>query len=389
MPNRQPQTLIFTSLILIGVVGVTVVGLVLANNDPATTSTPPPATLAVETRVITPQESFTLQRTFSGRVQARRQSELGFELAGRLARVWVDEGATVEDGQLIAELDTERLLAQRNELLAARAEAEANLSLAKVTFKRLRGIVDKGGVSRQDLDESRETQRAAEAALSLADQRITTIDIELAKSRLVAPFDATVIARVADEGRVLEAGYPILTLQERTTPEIRIGVAGRTLDRLTPDRIYQVAWRGQTIMARLRALLPLRAATARTVDALFDPLDPPAGMLAGDLVTLTLDSPVRQRGSWLPLSAMAEGDRGLWSVYVAEPLAEPDHVLAATHRIVRRTVDVVYQSGDRVFIKASMNPDQRVVVSGVQRIVPGQPVRLKQDTARPTVIVRD
>jgi hypothetical protein len=56
---------------------------------------------------------------------------------------------------------------------------------------------------------------------------------------------------------------------------------------------------------------------------------------------------------------------------------------------VRRTVDVVYQSGDRVFIKDSMNPDQPVVVSGVQRIVPGQPVRLKQDTARPTVIVRD
>jgi RND family efflux transporter MFP subunit len=345
--------------------------------------------LAVETRLITPQESFTLQRTFTGRVQARRQSELGFELAGRLARVWVDEGATVEAGQLLAELDTERLAAQRNELLAARAEAEANLSLAKVTFERLRGIVDKGGVSRQHLDESREAQRAAEAALSLADQRITTIEIELGKSRLVAPFSATVIARIADEGRVVEAGYPVLTLQERSTPEIRIGVAGRTLDQLIAGNVYKIDWHGQIIAARLRALLPLRAATARTVDALFDPLDPPQGMLAGDIVTLKLDSPIRQRGSWLPLSAMAEGDRGLWSIYVAEPLAKPDNQLAATHRIVRRTVDVVYQSGERVYVKGALNPAQQIVVSGIQRIVPGQPVRLAHNGVNLAEVDRD
>jgi RND family efflux transporter MFP subunit len=290
---------------------------------------------------------------------------------------------TVKAGQLLAELDTERLRAQRNELLAARAEAKANLSLAKVTFKRLRGIVDKGGVSHQDLDESREAQRAAEAALSLADQRIRTIDIELTKSRLVAPFAATVIARDADEGRVLETGYPILTLQEHTTPEIRIGVAGRTLERLTPGRVYPITWHDQTIAARLRALLPLRAATARTVDALFDPLDPPQGMLPGDLVTLALDSLIKERGSWLPLSAMAEGDRGLWSIYVAEPLAKPDQVLEATHRIVRYTVDVVYQSGEHVFVKDALNRDQRVLVSGVQRIVPGQAVRLTADNSSP------
>jgi RND family efflux transporter MFP subunit len=379
MSNRKTQSLIFISLILTGAFAAKIAGLVPAISDPVPTSTPPPAAVAVETHLITPQERFTLQRTFSGRVQARRQSELGFESAGRLARVWVDEGATVEAGQLLAELDSERLAAQRNELLAARAEAEANLSLANVTFERLQGIVDKGGVSRQDLDESREARRAAKAALSLADQRITTIDIELGKSRLVAPFAATVIARVADEGRVVEAGYPVLTLQERALPEIRIGIAGRTLDQLIAGNVYQVTWHGQIIAARLRALLPLRAATARTVDALFDPLDPPHAMLAGDIVTLTLDSSIRQHGSWLPLSAMSEGERGLWSIYVAEPLAIPNQELSATHRIVRRTVDVVYQSGERVYVKGALSPDQQIVISGIQRIVPGQAVRLTRD----------
>jgi membrane fusion protein, multidrug efflux system len=376
MLKRLPATFTAYSLISLGLAAAVLAGLALAKGGPVQSGTPPLAALAVETGVITPQENFTMQRTFSGRVEARRQSGLGFELSGRLARVWVEEGAVVEAGQRLAELDTERLEAQRNELVAAHAEAKANLSLAKVTFKRLRGIVDKGGVSHQALDESREALRAAEAALSLAGQRISTIDIELGKSRLVAPFAAVVIARLADEGHVLEAGYPVLTLQERAVPEIRIGVAGRTLDQLLPGRLYPLFWHGQTFEARLRVLLPVRKVATRTVDALFDPVDPPPGLLTGDMVTLSLESSVRERGSWLPLSALAEGKRGLWSVYVAEPLAKPVGEPAATHRIARHTVDVVYNSGDRVYVKGPLAPDQRVVVSGIPRIVPGQPVRL-------------
>lgn len=376
MPMRQQATHITYTLILLGLAAAVLAGLALAKGAPVPGGGVSHAALAVETGVITPQESFTMQRTFSGRVEARRQSGLGFELAGRLARVWVEEGAVVEAGQRLAELDTERLEAQRSELVAAHAEAKANLSLAEVTFKRLRSIVDKGGVSHQELDESREALRAAEAALSLAGQRISTIDIELGKSRLVAPFSAVVIARLADEGHVLEAGYPVLTLQERAAPEIRVGVAGRTLDQLQPDRLYPVAWHGQTFEARLRVLLPVRAVTTRTVDALFDPVDPPPGLLTGDMVTLSLQSPVRERGNWLPLSALAEGKRGLWSVYIAEPLEKPTGESAATHRITRHTVDVVYSSGDRVYVKGQLKADQRVVVSGIQRVVPGQPVRL-------------
>lgn len=381
MLKRLPATFTTYSLISIGLVAAVLAGLALAKEGPARGGAPTYAALAVETGVITPQESFAMQRTFSGRVEARRQSGLGFELAGRLARVWVEEGAVVEAGQRLAELDTERLEAQRSELVAAHAEAKANLSLAEVTFKRLRSIVDKGGVSQQELDESRETLRAAEAALSLAGQRISTIDIELGKSRLVAPFAAVVIARLADEGHVLEAGYPVLTLQERAVPEIRIGVAGRTLEQLQPGRLYPVSWHGQTFEARLRVLLPVRAVATRTVDALFDPIDPPSGLLTGDMVTLTLESSVKERGSWLPLSALAEGKRGLWSVYVAEPLERPVGEPAATHRISRHTVDVVYNSGDRVYVKGPLKPDQRVVISGLQRVVPGQPVRLANSVA--------
>ena len=69
------------------------------------------------------QDSYIMQRAYAGRVQARRESVLGFESAGRLARVRLDEGATVAQGELIAELDTERLPQVGGQLLPATAPA--------------------------------------------------------------------------------------------------------------------------------------------------------------------------------------------------------------------------------------------------------------------------
>ena len=150
----------------------------------------------------------------------------------------------------------------------------------------------------------------------------------------------------------------------------------RVLGQLEPGQVYRLTWRETSISARLRTLLPLRAAISRTVDALFDPLDPPPGMLTGDTVTLTLENRITQRGSWLPLSALTEGERGLWSLYVVESLDDTGNNLAATHRVVRRTVDVVHQDAERVFVRGALTPDQRVVATGLQRVVPGQLVRL-------------
>jgi RND family efflux transporter MFP subunit len=335
-----------------------------------------PHALPVATAAIELQDSFIMQRSFSGHVQARRESELGFDSAGRLARVLVEEGVEVEQDELIAKLDTERLQAKRAELQAARAEAEAKLALANATLKRMRGVVEQGGVSRQGLDEAREGQRSAAAAVRLAEHRIISLDIEIEKTELRAPFAGTVIARLADEGRVLEAGQPVVKLQELAMPEIRVGIAGAALDALEPGKTYPIEWGEQTIPARLRTLLPRRARTTRTIDALFDPLAETAGLLPGDLVTLRLSRRIDQAGAWLPITALTEGERGLWSVLITKALPKTGGELSATHQIQRRTVDVIHQTTDRVYVRGALSPRDHIVLTGLQRIVPGQDVRI-------------
>lgn len=337
--------------------------------------------LPVLTRKVERQAGYRIHRVFTGRLQARRESPLGFDAAGRLDAVHVREGEEVSEGDILAALDTDRLSARRAELVSALAEAEANLALASATLHRLRGVLESGGVSRQGLDEAREARRAAVAARDLARQRIATVDVELAKSRLVAPFDGTVVERLADEGRVLATGDPVVRLQESAAPEIRIGVAGDAVDSLRPGEIYAIEHGRASLPARLRAVLPQRSARARTVDTLFDLVEANGsgpGLRPGDTVNLRVPVRVAEPGYWLPLNALTGGERGLWNLYVAEPAENTPIGLDATHRVTRRTVDLLHHEADRVFVRGMLDPGIPVITTGLHRVVPGQWVSIAE-----------
>lgn len=310
-------------------------------------------------------------------MQANRVSELGFEQGGRLVDVLVREGDRVAEGDVLAQLDTDRLEARRNELLAAYGEAEAELTLAKLTLDRLADIVDRGAVSHQGLDDARQAWRAAQARSRRVERQIEAVEVDLAKTRLHAPFSGIVTRRHADEGRVLATGSPVLVLQEDIAPEFRVGVAGRLVDQLREDQIYRFGWRGQTLEAHLKTVLPVRSATARTVEALFDPVATPPDLRPGDLLRLELRQRIDEPGFWLPIGSLTEGQQGLWNVYVVRPGEELIPVgLDATHQVIRRTVSILYQETDRMYVRGTLQSTDHVVLDGLQRLVPHQWVRV-------------
>lgn len=327
--------------------------------------------LRVETSVARRQDHYTVTRYFLGRVEASRQAEAGFERAGMLAAVAVDEGDEVERGELIARLDTERLQARRVELEAALAAARAERSLARVTFERQERLVRESHTSRQTLDEARENLRAREAAVRLAEARLQSNRVELKKSHLRAPFDAVVTARLADEGRVLALGEPVLRLQERAPVEVRVGVAGAATESLAVGDRIAVRVGARDIPARVKAILPVRDASRRTVDAILSLDIAPGRVRSGDLAELRVASVVPESGFWVPLGALAEAGRGLWSVYVLEPVAQGP----ALQRVVPHTVEVLHQTRERVYVRGTLEGGDRFVRGGLHRVVPGQLVR--------------
>ena len=94
---------------------------------------------------------------------------------------------------------------------------------------------------------------------------------------------------------------------------------------------------------------------------------------SGELATAKVTKSVPATGFWLPLAALTEGTRGLWSVFVARPEGEQ-------HVIERRDVEVLHSEAKRVFARGALSDGEAVVLSGVHRLVPGLGVQVDEAT---------
>ena len=100
---------------------------VMANAETEAETPAAPRVLTVQTISVEPVNAYQVARKYTGAIVARRISQLGFELAGKLEQIYVDEGDSVTAGTTLGELDTEHLETQRRQIVARRAQAAAKL----------------------------------------------------------------------------------------------------------------------------------------------------------------------------------------------------------------------------------------------------------------------
>lgn len=335
--------------------------------------------LIVDVEALHEEAFYTIERSFAGRVEARRRSDIGFELGGELELVRVEEGDYVERGQVLAQLDTARLKARLAEAEAAVQQSRSASNFAGRTLERSEVAASFEGISEQELDLAVDAANAAEASLAAAEARVNSMQVDLSKASLKAPFDAVVITRWIDEGQILSPGQPVLSLQESAAPQVRIGVSGGLADALSPGDSLKLRINRREVPAHVNAILPVRDPATRTVDVILTVDDVQA--VPGDLARLELEQQVSEAGFWLPIGALAEGNRGLWTAYVAMPVEKGAiNTGGATHFLQPRPVEVLYESTERVYVRGALREGDQFVTGGLARVVPNQQVRLRAST---------
>ncbi len=327
-----------------------------------------------------PVSQFLTSRDYTGEVVAGRSSSLGFELPGTLERVLVEEGDRVVAGQPLAHLDRRRLRAQRQQLLAQRDVARAaveevrqQLTLAELQRERRRQLHAQGAISREDLDQQIHGSAAlrsrlvqAKAQADDAEARLRQIDVDLARSVLVAPFDGTVSRRRLDEGVVVSGGQALITLVESAPLEVRVGVPPDAARDLRPGERHPVRVGDRRLQATVSTLLPELDAGSRTATVVLRL--PAEDLPVGATARLSLRRSETGAGFWLPTTALVAAERGLWSVYVLEPAdTAPDQ----GRRVARRLVEPLHTEGDRSLVRGTLRPGDRVIAAGTHRVVPG------------------
>ncbi len=177
--------------------------------------------------------------TGNGRIEATTY-DVATNRAGRVAEVQVREGDLVEQGQVLARIDTTELLAQKAEaeaaigraqevehLAVARvAERESEAKLARIQLERTRQLAERSVVSQQQLDEigaraetagasrrgAEEEVHAAKAAILQAEANLARIQVEIDESTIRAPIAGRVLYRLAEPGEVLGVGGKVVSL---------------------------------------------------------------------------------------------------------------------------------------------------------------------------------
>lgn len=329
----------------------------------------------VSTATVEWTDGYTVTRSFVGRVEARQESDLGFELGGTVATLLVDEGARVDAGGVVALLDRDRLEARREELRAMRDEARARLELAQLTLRRITEALALNATSQQEHDNADKTASAAAAALQRAEAAIASLDVDIEKTVLRSPFSAVVAARYVDAGRVVDAGTPVLLLLERASPEARIGVAASSVSSISEGQAVEVMVGGKAYAGIVRSILPTRDRGGRTVDvivALDAELD---GLRSGDLARLRVSRRIATDGFWVPIQALTEGVRGLWSLFALERVHGGQH-----HRVLQASVELIHVEADRAFVRGTVPTGTHFVAAGLHRVAPGMTVRSEAPT---------
>lgn len=342
--------------------------------------------IPVSTLVTESVDTYNVTRAFTGEVVALHASELGFDRPGKVIEIFVDDGDRVTRGTPLARLDTRNLETQRLAIKAQLLQVEAvirdleeQLKLSEVQLDRREGLLVEGAISREQRDEfsfgtdSLRARRDVQvASIQQLEAQLADIDVTLDKSILRAPFDGGIAQRYIDRGTVAEAGRPILRLVDTSDLEARIGLPAEMADRLELGSSHAVLIDNHSYQAVVKATLPEIDLATRTRTVVLV-LDNAAGVVPGEVIRLELQGePIATSGFWLPLSALVQGERGLWSTYA---LTAADSVFPGLYRVERRDVEVLHTEGDLALVRGTLRPGETLVDTGVHRVVPGQLVR--------------
>lgn len=354
----KPASVIYTPLLLLGVLALTACGDRGQSDQSAAEIVRP---VLYHTVAASSVDSV---RSFPARVTASDMRELTFPVGGVVSFVPVDESNLVSAGQLLAQLDARDY---ESALSAAKAKADNS----KQELDRARRLFKEDAIARSVLE-------MREAAANVARAELEGAEKALADARIEAPFDGIISRIFVSESQTVSPGTPAVRLFSKDELEATIAVPANLIVNADGSRKEQ----GN---ARVR----LDADPSRPIEATFKKaeLEAEAGSQSyavtfgfrspGKLTILPgmnaeVELTLRQRDAsagslTVPLRAIGvQGDEPF--VWVIDARAEP-------HRVSRRSVTVAPAVGEFLPVTSGLKPGESVVAAGVSELVDGMAVR--------------
>ena len=269
-----------------------------------------------------------------GTVQARYTYKIGSTFAGRLKRLDVHVGDTVNAGQVLGEIDPvdmdERITAQQAAVKSSQAvfaQAQARLDFAQTQASRYEQLLAAQGISEESTAAKRQELAIANAALAAAREDTLRIraDLEALRTlrgnlRLVAPAAGVVIAREAEPGTTVVAGQSVVEVVDPMSVWIDTRFDQVSADGLRAGLPAQISLRSrqsQALSGRLMRIEPRAdAVTEETLAKVVFVAQPTALLPLGELAEVTVQLGDLPAAPTIPNAALrtVNGQRGVWKL---------------------------------------------------------------------------
>jgi RND family efflux transporter MFP subunit len=312
-------------------------------------------------------EAETPERSFVGTIRPRIEADIGFRVAGKVAKRLVEVGQTVEVGQPLATLDEVDLKLQAEQATAELSAATGVLAQAGAAETRAKELRAKGWATDAQMDSARAAADEARARLNRAERSVELTRNSLSYATLEADARGVVTATMIDPGVVVAAGQTAIRVARFAEKEAVVAIPETLLERARTGTASVTLWSDpdKRYTAKLREIAPAADPATRTYLAKFSLPGAGDSVSLGMTATLTLADPATDRVAKLPLSALYN-QGGSPSLYVVDDAGS----------ITLKPVTVKGYESERVVIADGVDEGARVVALGVQKLDPAQKVRV-------------
>jgi RND family efflux transporter MFP subunit len=328
--------------------------------------------------VVSPKRTAPAQEIIlPGNVQPFIASPIYSRTNGYLKKWYVDIGARVAQGQLLAVIETPEVDQQLQQSISNLNTAKANLALAETTKNRYQGLLQDNAVSQQDVDNAVGTYNANKATAEANQANVRQLEALQSFEKIYAPFNGVITARNIDIGDLINSGSSggvktdLFHISQPGTLRVYVNVpeeysqgvkTGMTAD------LSLAEFPGRKFQGKLVRTADAINMTTRTLLIEVD-VDNPAGtLLTGSYAEVHLAVPAQASTFLLPVNTLIFRSEGLRVGIVKDG------------KVVLSTVTPGHDFGNEIEIVAGLKADDQVVINPPDSIVSGQAVEIVQAT---------
>ena len=317
----------------------------------------------------------------SGRTSAYLDSEVRPQVGGIIKSRLFTEGGYVKQGQSLYQIDPAPFQAQYASAQAAVAQARAAQTTAKLKAERYAELVKINAVSRQDNDDAQAALAQADASVASANAALQTAGINLQYTKVIAPISGVISKSSVTPGALVTASQATELAKIQNIDQIYLDINQSVNDVMALQRATASGTVGEANTADVELILqdgtvyPLKgklqfsgvsvdeATGTVTLRALFP--NPNRTLLPGMFAKARIVSGVVNNGILVPQPAVTRDPKGNAMVMV----------VTKDNKAAVRPIQVAQTVGDKWLVTGGLQPGERVIVEGLQKVQPDAPVK--------------